>query len=161
MCSPDPKIGESRRGVPCWRGQSFHSGRMPYTILVVDDNPTVRAIVQRIFQIAGYTALVAEDGIKALAIYAQHPVDAAIVDVDMPGPNGVEVCRMLQDEAANAKRPVLVWLMTGVVRPEIAAAAESAGALGIFAKPFTMQELIGTIEQKLHPAVAAETALAS
>ena len=133
---------------------------MSQTILVVDDNPTVRAVVQRILQVAGYTALAAEDGIKALELFGSHEVDAAIVDVDMPGPNGVEVCRQLYERAAKSGRAVFVWLMTGVVRPEIVSAAEAAGALGIFAKPFTMQELISSIEQKLHGS-RIEHALAS
>lgn len=133
---------------------------MSHTILVVDDNPTVRAVVQRILQVAGYEAIVAEDGIKALELFGQHEVDAAIVDVDMPGPNGIEVCRQLYERAAGSGREMFVWLMTGFVRQEIVSAAEAAGALGVFAKPFTMKELTSCIDRKLHGRVI-EHALAS
>lgn len=124
---------------------------MSPTILVVDDNAMVREIVQRMLNAAGYHALAAEDGAMALAIYAGEAIDGAILDVDMPGMNGVDLCRALHSQATAAGRPLLIWMMTGVTRPQLEEDARQAGALGVMAKPFTREQLLGCFE----PLVAA------
>lgn len=116
------------------------------TILVVDDNPMVREVVQGMLNSFGFHALSVEDGATALAVFAVEEFDGAIVDVDMPGMNGVEVCRALQVQSSALGRPLLVWLMTGLVRPELPAAARQAGAVGVLPKPFTKAELRSCFE---------------
>jgi CheY-like chemotaxis protein len=116
------------------------------TLLVIDDNPMVLDVVQGMLDAAGYHALRAADGATALDIFAHHVVHGAIIDVDMPGMNGVEVCRALQSQAAAAGRSLLAWMMTGVVRPQLVQAAEAAGAVGILPKPFTRAELLACFE---------------
>ena len=118
----------------------------PPTILVVDDNPMVREVVQGMLNAAGFHALSAEDAATALALYASNPIDAAMIDVDMPGMNGIDLCRALQAQAAAVGRGVLAWLMTGVVRPELVVDAQAAGATGVLAKPFTRAELVACFE---------------
>ena len=73
---------------PCGLRSRSHAGRMrpaPPTILVVDDNPMVREVVQGMLNAAGFHALSAEDGATALALFATNQIDAAMIDVDMPG----------------------------------------------------------------------------
>lgn len=128
-------------------------------ILVVDDNPMVREVVQGMLKAAGYHSLSAEDGATALAMYAGQPIDAALIDVDMPGINGIELCRALHAQASASGRPLLAWMMTGVVRPELITASEAAGAAGILAKPFTRAELVACFERL--PLPGSEQMLAS
>lgn len=120
---------------------------MKATILVIDDHPLVRSVVKALLETRGYHVLVAEDGPIALELFKRHPVTAALVDVDMPGPDGVEVCRTLRETIQEDGEPIPVWLMTGVTRPELPERAEAAGALGILAKPFTTAQLVSCIEQ--------------
>lgn len=122
------------------------------TFLVVDDNRTVLEVVSRLVVAAGYRVVPAESAETALALLEHEPVDAAIVDVDLPGMNGVALCRALHAHAASRGRNCAVWLMTGMIRPELSAAAEQAGALGVLAKPFTRAELLACLERMLGPA---------
>jgi CheY-like chemotaxis protein len=116
------------------------------TILVVDDHPMVRDIVRIVLASAGFRPVCAEHGAAALALFESNVVDGAIIDVDMPGMNGIEVCERLQAAAAARHQPLVAWIMTGVLRPELMGAARRAGALGILAKPFTRSELVACFD---------------
>src|SRR4051812_5983419 len=98
------------------------------TILVIDDNPDVREVVRSMLEGRGYGVVVAENGADGMDKFAQHHVDAALVDMDMPRMNGIEVCRALRNRATELGRNVLLWLMTGVMRPEVEEGAASVGA---------------------------------
>lgn len=87
------------------------------TILVVDDYVQVREVMRLEGQ--GHSVLAAQDGAEALRLFAEREVDAAFVDMDMPVMNGLDVCRALLERAAAIMKPVRVWLMTGVMRPEV------------------------------------------
>ena len=128
---------------------------MSRTLLVIDDNPLVRDVVRLMLESRGYDVLVAEDGEAGRALMSRRPVDAAIVDVDMPKMNGVDVCRALCSDAARAGHGIWVWLMTGVTRSDLAARALAAGAKGILPKPFTTQELVQCIEREFERGEAA------
>ena len=117
------------------------------TILVVDDYVHVREVVRLMLEGRGYTVLVAEDGDQALRLSGEHNVDAAFIDVDMPRMNGLEVCRALLDQAAAVGGQIPVWLMTGVMRPELSARAAAIGALGVVPKPFTTAELVARVTE--------------
>ena len=128
---------------------------MPKTILVIDDNSLVRDVVGTILQTRGYAVLCADDGPPALQLYDEGAIDGALVDVDMPVMNGLEVCRELRARAAERGKPIFVWMMTGITRPEVAAGARAAGALGVLAKPFTTQQLLTCIETSIKAKSAA------
>ena len=115
------------------------------TILIVDDYVQVREVMRLMLEGRGYTVLMAEDGDKALRLFAGHDVDVAFIDMDMPRMTGLEVCRSLLHHAAMIDEQLAVWLMTGVMRPDLTADAARAGALGVLAKPFTTAELIARI----------------
>jgi CheY-like chemotaxis protein len=120
---------------------------MARTLLVVDDDKSVRDSLRFLIERRGYTVIPAEYGAKAVALAAQHPIDGALVDVHMAGMNGVEVCRALRAQAAEAGREVAVWLMTGAPTTDIVKAAAEAGALVVLAKPFDHAELFRRIDQ--------------
>jgi CheY-like chemotaxis protein len=120
---------------------------MKDTILVIDDQPRVCDVLSTMLEASGYPTVVAHDGKRGAALLENPNIIGALVDVDMPGPNGVEVCRELRRAAAAQKRPFFVWLMTGVMREEISSGARAAGALGVLAKPFTTKELLARVAQ--------------
>lgn len=127
---------------------------MAQTLLVIDDDPSVRTVMRLLLEHRGYEVLVAEGGAVGLAQAAERHVDGALIDVHMAGMNGIEVCRALREKAALAGRRLPVWIMTGARTEQIIKAAAEAGALVVLAKPFSHTELYQPIEAELGPAPA-------
>lgn len=124
---------------------------MAQTILVIDDDPSVREVMRLLLEHRGYEVLLAENGPAGLARAAERAVDGALIDVHMAGMNGIEVCRALREKAALAGRRLPVWIMTGARTAQIIKAAAEAGALVVLSKPFRHDELYQRIEAELGP----------
>lgn len=77
------------------------------TVLVVDDEPANRLLLERILQ-RSYQILTAEDGLQALEILAQETVDTVLLDISMPGMNGLEVLQHLRSDPATADLPIIM-----------------------------------------------------
>ncbi|RKQ91443.1 winged helix family two component transcriptional regulator [Solirubrobacter pauli] len=106
-------------------------------ILVVDDEPSVRDALDRALRMDGYKVQVAADGRQALDALADQPPDAIVLDVLMPEPNGLEVCRRLR--AAGDHTPVLMLTARDAVPDRVAGL--DAGADDYLIKPFALEEL--------------------
>lgn len=117
------------------------------TVLVIDDNSSVRESLRFLFQRRDYEVVVAADGAQGLALAAQRAFDCAMVDVNMPGLNGIEVCRRLHEQARATDHPIAVWVMTGARTPELARRAVEAGAIALLGKPFDLPELFRRLEE--------------
>lgn len=111
----------------------------PAHILVVDDNPDMRRLLQRMAQSIGYPVVVAADGEAALASAAQNPPLAVLLDVSMPGMDGLEVCRRLRAGAKTSTVPIL--LVTASADLQTRLEAFEAGADDFLPKPFEPREL--------------------
>ena len=116
--------GKQRRPVNGKRRAAAGNGDRP-TILIVDDEPAIRVLLDAALDGEGYRLLEAADGPSALeAARTEHP-DLVLLDIGLPGLSGLEVCRRLRDEAGTAGTPVL--FLTGLGREaEEEAAAQSA-----------------------------------
>lgn len=117
------------------------------TLLVVDDNQSVRESLRFLLSRRGYNVVVAEDGPEAVRLAAEHVIDGAMVDVNMPGMNGITVCRTLHEHAATAGRRIAVWLMSGVRTTNVLAQGREAGALDLLCKPFDVASLFRQFDQ--------------
>jgi DNA-binding response OmpR family regulator len=122
---------------------------MTRTLLVIDDNQSVRESLRFLLMRRGYHVLEAEDGAKGVALAAQQPIDGAFVDVNMSGMNGIAVCRELHAQAAAAGRKIAVWMMTGARTNEIEKASVEAGALLLLQKPFDIPDLLQRVETEI------------
>jgi two-component system chemotaxis response regulator CheY len=127
---------------------------MAQTLLVIDDDPSVREVMRLLLEHRGYEVIVADSGAAGLARATERNVDGALIDVHMTGMNGIEVCRILREQAAAAGRKLPVWIMTGARSAPIIKAAAEAGALVVLSKPFSHGELYQRIEAELGPAPA-------
>ncbi|PPK66134.1 response regulator transcription factor [Actinokineospora auranticolor] len=107
------------------------------SVLVVDDDETVRDVVRRYLENAGYAVTVAGDGTEALRRCAAARPDLVVLDVMMPGPDGVEVCRRLRA----ADGPAVV-LLTALGEEEDRVAGLEVGADDYVTKPFSPRELV-------------------
>jgi two-component system response regulator MprA len=115
-------------------------------ILVVDDERAVRESLRRALQLEGYEIELAEDGREALSRLDSEPEpDALILDVLMPGVDGLEVCRQMR--RAGSRVPVL--LLTARAEVENRVAGLDAGADDYVVKPFALEELLARLRALL------------
>ena len=109
-------------------------------ILVVEDEPTLADAVLARLNAAGFETAYAATGPAALAVAREQKPDALVLDVMLPGFDGLEVCRRLQ-----AEQPVPVLMLTARDAESDLLAGLGAGADDYLTKPFSMRELIARI----------------
>ena len=114
-------------------------------ILVVDDERAVRDSLRRALELEGYEIDLAADGREALARLGQAQPDMLILDVLMPGVDGLEVCRRLRRARNNL--PVLMLTARDAVENRVAGL--DAGADDYVTKPFALEELLARIRALL------------
>jgi len=114
-------------------------------ILVVDDEESMRHYLVKTLRREGYDVVAAEDGPAALALAQERPPDLALVDVRMPGMDGVAVMRTLR---ANLPRLPVV-LMTGHGSVQHALAAMKQGATDYVTKPLRLDAVVATVAKAL------------
>src|ERR671936_3051531 len=117
-------------------------------ILVVDDERAVRESLRRALELEGYEIQLAADGREALSALAEedaHQPDAVILDVLMPGVDGLEVCRRVR--AMGNHVPVL--MLTARDEVENRVAGLDAGADDYVTKPFALEELLARVRALL------------
>jgi two-component system response regulator MprA len=107
------------------------------SILVVDDEPAVRRALERALRLDSYEVELAENGEQALDRLAEQPADAVILDVMMPGIDGLEVCRRMR--AAGDKTPVLMLTARDAIDDRVVGL--DVGADDYLVKPFALREL--------------------
>jgi two-component system response regulator MprA len=117
-------------------------------ILVVDDEPNVRDSLQIALGVAGFDVAVAPGGSEALDVVAKQAPDLMVLDVLMPGIDGLEVCRRLRSGGSDL--PVLMLTARDEV-PDRVAGLE-AGADDYLVKPFALEELLARIRALLRRA---------
>jgi signal transduction histidine kinase/ActR/RegA family two-component response regulator len=117
------------------------------TVLVVDDEPTLRSVIRRSLVREGYHVLVAEDGQRALALARAHPtdIDLLITDVVMPGLSGLELARELSSE----RRDLSVLFISGFTFEEAVPPTDLANGTCYLPKPFDTKVLLAKIDELL------------
>src|SRR5258708_4376747 len=106
-------------------------------VLVVDDEPAVREVLERILRVEGFEVALANDGREAVRSQAAAPADAVLLDVLMPGLDGLEVCRRMRD--TGDRTPVLMLTAREAVGDRVAGL--EAGADAYLSQPFALEEL--------------------
>jgi two-component system OmpR family response regulator len=115
------------------------------TILVVDDEEYVRDLVTSSLRLAGFTARAAPDGARALAAVTAEDPDLIVLDVRMPGVDGLEVCRRLR----GAGNDVPIIFLTARDSTEDRVGGLSTGGDDYLTKPFSLEELVARIRAVL------------
>ena len=124
------------------------------TIMVVDDEAAVRDALRRALELEGYDVELAADGAEALErlVDGARP-DALLLDVLMPGVDGLEVCRRLR--RSGSRLPVLMLTARAEVSDRVSGL--DAGADDYLAKPFALQELLARVRALLRRSGAGES----
>ena len=117
---------------------------MPH-ILVVDDDPSITTLLQRCLRYEGYSVATAASGEAALALALEHPPDLAMLDIMLPGLDGLALLQRLR--AADEQLPVL--FLTGRDAPADQVLGLEAGADDYIVKPFTLVVLLAHVRALL------------
>ncbi|MEI5103759.1 response regulator transcription factor [Streptomyces sp. PmtG] len=126
----------------------------PRTVLVVEDDPGVRSTLDQLLRFEGYRVLLAPDGLRGLSLIEEESPDLAVVDVVMPGLDGLALCRMLRRRGD--RLPVLVLTARDQIGDRVAGL--DAGADDYLAKPFATEELLARIRALLRRLAPPESA---
>src|SRR6185312_16085614 len=117
-------------------------------VLVADDDRAVREALERALQLAGYDVQLASDGDAAMAAIAERTPDAVVLDVMMPGYDGLDVTRRLRREGNRV--PVLLLTARDAVGDRVDGL--DAGADDYLPKPFALEELLARLRALLRRA---------
>jgi two-component system response regulator MprA len=121
-------------------------------VLVVDDEEGILRAIGRALVINGYEVETAPDGMTAIHSLASRAPDIVVLDVSMPGVDGLEVCRRLRE--AGDKTPVLMLTAREGIDDRVAGL--DAGADDYLVKPFALEELLARLRALLRRSVSAE-----
>lgn len=114
------------------------------TILVADDEPINRTLIQRRLERAGYRVLVAENGREAVEAALGQLPDLIILDVMMPLMDGLEACRLIKDDEATRDVPVI--FLSARDETDVKVRGLTLGANDYISKPFKAEELLARVE---------------
>ena len=127
---------------------------MSARILIADDDPRLLHIVSMFLGMEGYDVTTAEDGDEAMGLVTDGGFDVAILDVMMPGLDGIEICKRIRGSAETQQMPVLIF--TALSADADAERARLAGATHMITKPFSLPGLGAVVRACLEqPSVLA------
>ncbi len=118
---------------------------MPQTVLLAEDDRAIRHALERALTLEGYAVTAVADGVEALAQAHRTPPDVLVLDVMMPGIDGLQVCRVLRAEGD--RTPIL--MLTALVETADRIAGLDAGADDYVVKPFDVEEVFARLRALL------------
>jgi len=110
---------------------------MAETVLVVDDEKGVRDLLHSFLKTAGYQAIMASNGEEAIELAKSESPKAILLDINMPGIDGMETCKRLRADEKTRLIPIILITAYGASKTE----ANDVGADDIIYKPFDMKDL--------------------
>ena len=115
-------------------------------VLLVDDAPEVRLLLQLLLELEGWTVICSDDGPSGLAAAQMQDLDLMLLDVQLPGLDGPDVLRALRSEPSTAALPVV--FLTGAA-PEQSGELLALGATGVLHKPFDPDTVVARLTDLL------------
>ncbi|MCK6259244.1 response regulator [Fictibacillus sp. WQ 8-8] len=114
-------------------------------ILIVDDQYGIRILLNEIFQKEGYQTFQAANGVQALSIVEEETPDLVILDMKIPGMDGLEILRHVKKMNSS----IQVIIMTAYGELDMIHEAIKLGAITHFAKPFDIDEIRAAVRKEL------------
>ncbi len=121
---------------------------MVKTILVVEDSPDISRLLEHILGQAGYRVLVVDNGLDGWTTFRDVRPDLVLLDVNLPGISGLELCQRIKEATAT---PVI--MLTVQAEFEAVRRGLRAGADAYLSKPFEIAQLMASLEHALRPRV--------
>ncbi|HEY6966856.1 MAG TPA: response regulator [Burkholderiales bacterium] len=131
-------------------GRPASAAQAAFRVLVVEDDPDMAMFLARLLKQQGLQADIASDGYAALETIAAAPPDLVLLDVQMPGPDGFEICRRLKSSETTVLLPVV--LVTALEDQDSRVRGIEAGADDFLSKPVRREELVARVNtlRRLH-----------
>jgi CheY-like chemotaxis protein len=129
---------------------------MKKTILVVEDEPRIVEVLTVRLKAAGYRVITAADAVLAGMRALTHRPDLVLLDISLPGGNGLMVADRRQNGATTAGIPIIV--LTASRQPGLRANALALGAVAFFEKPYDAHQLLAAVARALGEPVARRSA---
>jgi DNA-binding response OmpR family regulator len=126
------------------------------TILVVDDQEEFSQYVRRFLEKEGFEVIVAQEGTTALAIARKHQLDLVVLDLTMPGIDGLQVCAELRADPRKQRMPILVLSARATTADRVLGL--ETGADDYLIKPFDPNELVARVKALLRRSSIPENA---
>ncbi|MFP6582697.1 MAG: response regulator [Candidatus Hydrogenedentota bacterium] len=117
------------------------------SVLIVDDEPDIVALIERTLKSEGFDVYTAYDGISALDIAAVDKPQVIVLDIMMPMMSGYETCIQLKADPETRSIPVIC--LTSAHSQDVREKAQKAGAQALLIKPIMPQELVAQIKRYL------------
>lgn len=114
-------------------------------LLIVDDQMGIRMLLQEVFEQSGYHVTVAANGDEALKSFAKDSIDGVLLDMKIPGMNGLEILGHMKSQ----KPDVPVMMMTAYGELNLIEQAKKLGATLYFTKPFDIFQVRDAVIEKL------------
>ena len=116
------------------------------SVLIVDDEPSIRKLVATTLEdVAGFELVEAANGVEALELAREEAPAIVLLDIDMPGMDGLEACRRLRADPETAGCTIV--MLTAAADEEAERAAEEAGADLFLTKPFSPINLLRLVDE--------------
>jgi signal transduction histidine kinase/ActR/RegA family two-component response regulator len=130
--------------------------RIDGRVLIVEDNDVNRELIAEMLQGSGCSTAVAENGVAALMLLEREVFDLVLMDIHMPGMDGLAATRHIRDREGDDGFRMPIVALTASVMPEDREACAAAGMDDFLGKPFTYADLASVLQRWLRPARAAE-----
>ena len=115
------------------------------TILIVEDNEKNMKLARDVLQAKGYKTLEATSGEDGVKLARQHVPDLVLMDIQLPGINGIEAFKQIRADAKTARVPVVA--LTASVTPTDRSAINAAGFDAFVSKPINLKEFLDTVKR--------------
>lgn len=124
-------------------------------VLVADDEAHILNVVSFKLRNAGLEVITARNGTEAFELAKSEVPDLMVVDYQMPGMNGLELCLALRKESGTARIPAIMLTARGldIERPDL----DEAGICLVMAKPFSPREVLANVQELLEQETTAES----
>jgi two-component system chemotaxis response regulator CheY len=118
---------------------------MTIKVLAIDDSRTIRSLVQKVMEDAGFECTLADDGVQGVTRFKENPPDVVITDINMPNMDGYGVISAIRGGSLHRNVPILV--LTTESAPHLKAKARDAGATGWIVKPFDDVAIVSVVRR--------------
>jgi DNA-binding response OmpR family regulator len=114
-------------------------------LLVAEDDPTIQQLLQELLEDEGYTVLLTGDGSHVLSQLHNTRIDLLLLDVKIPGLNGLELCQRIREQELLGQPHQCIILLTAATGDDELIACGTAGADDFIIKPFDITDLLARI----------------
>jgi CheY-like chemotaxis protein len=114
-------------------------------VLLAEDSPANQLVVERMLHSRGHEVCIAENGAEAVEAAAREPFDVVLMDIQMPGMDGIEATRLIRRNSRGAEIPIVGF--SAYTGPFVRSNCKSVGMNAFLAKPADWRTLISTVER--------------